>query len=207
MFTRSIGADAVLGPLEPWRAEEFAANLDRARENISPWVGASFVAVGVEQARGVLQRYADGQARDDTRLYGIWLDQTLVGGTMFVSFNAALGVCEVGCWLEPAAEGRGLVTRAIGHLIDWAVDVRGIARVEWVTIGHNTRSLKVARRLGMRQDAVVRDYFPGVDGRRDKVIWSTLAAEWRQHRNGTGPEISGDRTGPELSIGTAPDRG
>ena len=68
-------------------------------------------SVDLPSARNTLQRYADLQARDAGRLYGIWLDGVLVGGTMFVSFDAASGNCEVGCWLEPAATGRGLVTR------------------------------------------------------------------------------------------------
>ena len=181
MFGLPLGDHAVLRPLEPWQAEEFAAHLDRAREHIAPWVGRSFLATDVAGAREVLRRYADGQARDDARIYGIWLDGVLVGGTMFVSLDSARGVCEVGCWLEPAAEGRGLITRAITHLIDWAVDVRGIARVEWVTTPDNARSRNVAKRLGMSLDGVLRQSLPPtVDGvRRDREIWSVLADEWR----------------------------
>ncbi|MBO4207883.1 GNAT family N-acetyltransferase [Micromonospora echinofusca] len=182
MFTLPIGDDVVLAPLEPWRAAEFAAHLDRARPHITPWVGAGFRAEGEDAARAVLQRYADGQARDDARIYGIWWDGTLVGGAMFVSLDAGRGVCEVGCWLEPAAEGRGLVTRTVARLIDWAVDVRGIDRVEWVTLARNVRSVNVARRLGMSRDGVLRAAAPGPDGRQDSEIWSVLATEWRQHR-------------------------
>ena len=107
MFEISLRENAVLRPLEPWRAEEFAANLDRCRELIRPWVGASFVADDLPGARAVLQRYADGQARDDSRIFGIWLDDVLVGGVMFVRLSAKEGVCEVGCWLEPSAQGTG----------------------------------------------------------------------------------------------------
>ncbi|GAB2963827.1 GNAT family protein [Micromonospora polyrhachis] len=181
MFAIPLGDDAVLRPLEPWQAEEFAADLDRAREHIAPWVGPSFVATGVAGAREVLQRYADKQAKDDARIYGIWRDGVLVGGTLFVSVNAAAGVCEVGCWLEPAAEGRGLITRAVSHMIDWAVEVRGITRVEWVTKSANTRSRNVAKRLGMSLDGVLRQSVPAdANGvRADQEVWSVLADEWR----------------------------
>jgi len=200
MFDLPLGDDAVLRPLEPWQAEEFAAHLDRAREHIAPWVGPSFVATGVAGAREVLQRYADGQARDDARLYGIWLDGVLVGGTLFVSMSAARGVCEVGCWLEPAAEGRGLITRAITHLIDWAVEVRGVARVEWVTKSTNVRSRNVAKRLGMSLDGVLRQSVPpGVDGvRADQEIWSVLADEWRSRAGRSA--VGADRV-PHARVG------
>ena len=112
MFALPLADSAVLRPLEPWQAEEFLAHLDRAREHIVPWVSPSFVARDVGEARAVLQRYADKRAQDGGGIWGIWLDGLLVGGVMFVSFDTALGVCEAGCWLEPGAQGRGLITRA-----------------------------------------------------------------------------------------------
>jgi RimJ/RimL family protein N-acetyltransferase len=179
VFVNQLRANAELRALEPHRAEEFLAHLDRARTHIAPWVGASFVASDLDAARAVLQRYADGQAADRQRLYGIWLDGVLVGGTMFVRFDSALGVCEIGCWLEPAAEGQGLIIQVVRTMIDWAFRARGLARAEWCTLPNNTRSINVAKRLGMNLDGTLRQYNPGADGlRRDKQVWSVLATEW-----------------------------
>lgn len=152
MFTTPLRADAELRALEPRHAEEFLAHIDRARTHIAPWVGPGFVAADLPAARAVLQRYADEAAADRRRIYGIWLDGTLVGGTMFVSFDAALGVCEIGCWLEPAAEGRGLIIQVVRMMIDWAFRVRGLTRAEWRTLPDNARSVRVAQRLGMSLD-------------------------------------------------------
>lgn len=101
MFSLSLRDNARLRPLEIWHAEEFAANLDRAREHIRPWVGPGFVTDDLDGARATLRRYAERQAADGGRLFGIWLDGTLVGGVMFVDFDAGFGSCEIGCWLEP----------------------------------------------------------------------------------------------------------
>ncbi|MFC4147410.1 GNAT family protein [Micromonospora mangrovi] len=178
MFAIALAPDAELRPLEPWRAEEFLAHLDRARAHIVPWVSPSFVATDPVSARAVLQRYADLWARDAGGIWGIWLDGTLVGGVMLVAFDAARGVCEAGCWLEPAAEGRGLVTAAVRRIVDWAIRERGIQRVEWRTNPANARSIAVARRLGMRHDGTLRALYPGPDGRIDLAVWSVLAPEW-----------------------------
>ncbi|SCL16195.1 Protein N-acetyltransferase, RimJ/RimL family [Micromonospora nigra] len=182
MFAVPLTADAELRPLNPWQAEEFLANLDRSRAHIAPWVAPSFVATDLDGARHVLQGYADRWARDDGGIWGIWCGGTLVGGVLLVSLNAARGVCEAGCWLEPAAEGRGLVTRAVTRLIDWVVDERGLHRVEWRTDARNARSIAVARRLGMRRDGVLRELLPGPEGRTDLEVWSVLAPEWRARR-------------------------
>ncbi|MGC5018154.1 GNAT family N-acetyltransferase [Micromonospora sp. DT47] len=180
MFALPLTADAELRPLHPWQAQEFLAHLERAREHIAPWVSPAFVATDLDSARAVLQRYADRSARDAGGIWGIWWEGILVGGVMFVSFDAALGICEAGCWLEPGAEGRGLVTRAVERVVDWAVGERGIQRVEWRTNAGNVRSIKAARRLGMTRDGTLRQVYPdGAGGRIDLEVWSVLAAEWR----------------------------
>ncbi|WP_156727029.1 GNAT family N-acetyltransferase [Streptomyces apocyni] len=182
MFSLPLRDNASLRPLEIWHAEEFAAHLDRAREHIRPWVGAGFITDDLDGARATLRRYAERQAADGGRLYGIWLDGTLVGGVMFVDVNAALGLCEIGCWLEPAAEGLGLVTDACDALLDWAFTVRGLHRAEWRCRADNDRSSAVAQRLGMTLEGVQREYWPCDGIRHDKENWAILAPEWRLTR-------------------------
>ncbi|MGV9306500.1 GNAT family N-acetyltransferase [Nonomuraea sp. NPDC003727] len=179
MFSLPLTADAELRPLDPWLAEEFLANLDRAREHIAPWVSPSFVAADLAEARAVLQRYADKRARDAGGIWGIWLEGRLVGGVLFVSFDTEQGGCEAGCWLEPGVQGRGLITRAVERIVGWAVEERGIQRVEWRVIAGNTRSINVAKRLGMSRDGVLRQSVRGENGRLDVEVWSLLAGEWR----------------------------
>ncbi|MCL7457662.1 GNAT family protein [Micromonospora echinofusca] len=191
MFALPLTEDAELRPLEPWRAGEFLAHLDRARAHIAPWVSPSFVVGDLDSARAVLQSYADRWARDAGGIWGIWRRGELVGGVMFVAFDTASGVCEAGCWLEPAGEGHGLVTRAVGRIVDWAVRERGIHRVEWRTKADNARSIATARRLGMRLDGTLREVYPGPAGRIDIEVWSVLAPEWR----GVRPDAGGHRAG------------
>ncbi|HEU0206961.1 MAG TPA: GNAT family protein [Pseudolysinimonas sp.] len=180
-----IRGTATLRPLEPWQAEEFAAHMSRAREHIRPWVGPSFVTSDVDGARATLQRYADATARDGNRIFGIWLDglpdstgPTLVGGVMFVEFSAAAGTCEIGCWLEPAAEGRGLITAACRMLLTYAFDERNLHRAEWRCRADNARSSAVAERLGMTLEGLLREAWKVGDVFYDKQVWSILAGEF-----------------------------
>ncbi|MEU1725670.1 GNAT family protein [Nonomuraea sp. NPDC005692] len=177
VFAVPLGDEAELRPLEPWRAQEFLDHIDRARPSVDPWIPWASRSTDLASATAVLQRYADDQAADGARIYGIWLAGTLVGGVMFTRFEAVSGVCEIGCWLEPAGEGRGLVTRACRLLIDWAFAERGMARVEWWVSPGNTRSVGVARRLGMTRDGVLRERFPHRGERHDSEVWSLLAGD------------------------------
>ncbi|WP_432094265.1 GNAT family N-acetyltransferase [Streptomyces sp. bgisy100] len=187
MFAVPLGDAAELRPLEPWQAEEFLTHMDRARADVDPWIPWAGRSTDLDSARTVLRDYADRQAADAGRIYGIWLDGTLVGGVMFVSFDARTGVCEIGCWAEAAGQGRGLVTRAVRLLIDWAVRERGIHRVEWHAAAPNVRSIAVARRLGMSRDGVLRQNFPYAGTRQDTEIWSLLADEWLRAEEASEP--------------------
>jgi len=178
MLSYPIADGAELRALEPWNAAEFAAHVDHARDHLAPWILFAAAVTDVDSARQFLQRFADEQAADGGRIYGIWLDGELVGGTLFRTFDTRSGVCEVGVWLSPQAEGRGLITRAVRHMIDWAIRDRGMSRVEWRTVPHNARSQAVAKRLGMTLDGVLREDFPLGGVRHNSEVWSMLAHEW-----------------------------
>src|SRR5689334_16602715 len=83
MFVRSLGTEgAELRPLEPWQAEEFFAHMERGREFIGQHIGFADAAKDLESARRLLQGYADKAAADTGRIFGIWLDDKLVGGVL-----------------------------------------------------------------------------------------------------------------------------
>ncbi|HET6211539.1 MAG TPA: GNAT family protein [Micromonosporaceae bacterium] len=178
MFSVPLAEGAQLRPLEPWQAAEFLANVEHSRPHIAPWVPLAGRVVDLDSARKLLQQYADSQAADTGRLYGIWLDGTLVGCALFRVFDTREGVCEVGVWIAPEAQGRGLVTRAVRHMVDWAIRVRGMSRVEWCNVPTNVRSRAVVQRLGFTLDGVLRSVFELGGVRQDLEVWSMLAGEW-----------------------------
>ncbi|MDA3625412.1 GNAT family protein [Saccharopolyspora oryzae] len=180
MFSISLGDDgAELRPLEPWSAEEFLAHMNRGREFIGQHIGLADMVTDLDSSRSFLQQYAAKAAADTARIYGIWVQDQLVGGVLFRTMDVPRGIAEAGCWLEPSAAGRGLVTRAAQVIIDWAVEERGIHRVEWRVSAANQASIAVAKRLGMVKDGTLRGAGLHRGERQDLEIWSVLAPEWR----------------------------
>ncbi|MFJ6405545.1 GNAT family N-acetyltransferase [Streptomyces hydrogenans] len=167
---------ARLCPLEPWQAEEFAAYVDRVRPHLAPWLPWAHSVVDADSARRFLQRYADSQAQDGGRIFCIRVDGRMEGGALFRIFDAPSGICEMGVWLSPEAQGKGLVTRTARHLADWALNTREMHRVEWRVTPSNTRSIAVAKRLGMRHEGTLREAFPFNGTRQDLQIWTLLPA-------------------------------
>jgi ribosomal-protein-serine acetyltransferase len=179
VFTTRLGDDgAELRPLEPWQAQELLDNMNRGREFIGRYVGVPDVITDLDSARAFLVGYAEKAAHDTARICGIWLDGTLAGGVLFRRMDVPRGYAEAGCWLEPAAVGRGLVTRAARVLIDWGFTVRGLHRVEWLVSVGNAPSIAVARRLGLSKEGVLRESYPHRGERQDIEVWAVLAHEW-----------------------------
>ncbi|MGV8885511.1 MAG: GNAT family N-acetyltransferase [Microbacteriaceae bacterium] len=178
MFHREVHDGVTLRPLEVWHAQEFADHLGRAKGHIAPWVGPAFVTSTLEGARATLQRYATTAADDGARIYGLWHEGHVIGGVMFVNFDSAWGICEIGCWLEPDAVGRGLVTRSVEVLIEWAFTQRDMVRVEWKCRTDNDRSIAVARRPHMQSEGVLRSSWVFDGQRYDKEVFSILRSEW-----------------------------
>jgi RimJ/RimL family protein N-acetyltransferase len=190
MYAISLGDDgAELGPLEPWQAEEFLAHIDRGRDFIGRFNGLPDVVTDLESSRAFLRAYAEKSAADTGRICGIRREGELVGAVILRTMDVDEGIAEAGCWLEPSAVGRGLVTRAVRALVDWAVGERGIHRVEWWVSSDNAPSIAVARRLGMTKDCVLRESYRYRGKRHDMEVWSVLAPEWRTangHRPASG---------------------
>lgn len=179
MYAIPLTENAELRMLEPWQDAEFLAHIDRARANTDPWIPWASRSTDLESARTTLQNFADKQAADSGRIYGIWRDGVLIGGVMFVRFDAKTGTCEIGVWAEPAGEGHGLISASVRHLISYAFGERGMHRIEWWNSAGNTRSRAVAQRMGMHLDGTLREQslYKGV--RHDMEIWSLLAHEWQ----------------------------
>ena len=176
MLTAPLADGAELRALEPWMADEFHTFIESCRPHLAEWLPWAVTLDTAGKVEVWLRGYAEDQARDSRRIYGIWLDGVLVGGVGFAMFNPKWGVCELGAWLTPEASGRGLVTLAAQRLVDWALQTRGMARVEWRAAVENTRSLAVAKRLGMQREGVLRGMLPMNGRRHDIEVWALVAA-------------------------------
>jgi ribosomal-protein-serine acetyltransferase len=178
MLSLRLTDDAELRALEQWNADEFAAHVAAAEDHLATWLPWGHSASNPIGASVLLQRYADEQARGQGRMFGIWVGGKLSGGTLFRTWDNVHGFCEVGVWLAPEVTGRGLITKAVTAMIDWAIHVRGMHRVEWRCAATNEPSRKVAQRLGMMLDGTLREATLHRGTRHDLEVWSILASEW-----------------------------
>ncbi|GGK18628.1 N-acetyltransferase [Pilimelia terevasa] len=85
---------------------------------------------------------------------------------------------EFGVILHPRAQGRGLATEAGTALLDLAFGQLGLHRVSARTDSRNAACVAVLRRLGMRQEAHLRECVRFAGQWYDELVLAVLAGEW-----------------------------
>lgn len=103
----------------------------------------------------------------------------LIGDVMIFWHSATHRSGEIGYVLHPAFQGHGFVTEACRALLALAFDGLGLHRVIGRVDARNDASARVLRRLGMRQEAHLREneWFKG--GWSDEIDFAILETEWR----------------------------
>lgn len=105
-------------------------------------------------------------------------------GAMNLDIDAGAGVAEVGFWIDAAAEGQGVVSRALNAVLGHAFGDLGLHRIEMRTLTTNDRSHRLADRFAFTREGVLRGAVRFPDGSRDVAVYGLLAEDF------TGPTQS-----------------
>lgn len=105
-------------------------------------------------------------------------DDRMLGVVTLHSFGWRHQRAEVGFWLILAARGAGIGTEAVALCVNWAFTGLGMYRVEMTTLPSLVAVLAIAKRLGFRQEGVMRERDLENGERLDVVMLAVLQDEW-----------------------------
>ena len=152
--------DMSLVPLDLADPKEIAAFHSRNRDRFAPYSSArpeTFFTAEYwrtarrqclrERKRGIAYRWLllDGQ-------------QVLAHVSMDQIIRSAYQRATLGYSLDGMAEGKGLMTRSLRHVIGFAFDTLDLHRLEANHVPENTRSAAVLARLGFQKDGFARSF-------------------------------------------------
>lgn len=178
-----LGDGVAVRTYVPGDAEELFDLIDANRSHLRPWMIWEPATVSVEDSRKWIE---DCLARTtDVEGNGLWDGPTMIGG-IGLSLDTLANSGEIGYWLDPRYEGRGVVTRACAKFFDFAFDELRLHRMELSAAVENARSRAVAERLGMQQEGIARGGCRVADGYLDMVTYGILEDEWRVRREQDG---------------------
>jgi len=76
----------------------------------------------------------------------------LLGAIGLHQFDAAARQAHVGYWVDAAARGRGVATRALTLVAGWALGTLGLRRVQALVFTDNPWSQRVLEKVGFRRE-------------------------------------------------------
>lgn len=105
-------------------------------------------------------------------------DRRLVGEVSLIWRSLPDRQAEIGYILHPDAQGHGYATEAAAALLDFGFGKADLHRIYARCDARNERSARVMRRLGMRQEAYLREHTFHKGRWADEQVWAILVQEW-----------------------------
>jgi ribosomal-protein-serine acetyltransferase len=179
MFKMPLGDGLELRLLEPRHAEEVYRAVDANRDRLRrwlPWVDSTQSPADTQSFLAMqMARLAHGESISA----GMWLDGEFAG-VVEGRLDPVQRVMDLGYWLAGASQGRGVITRSCQEFCRYAFQDLGYARVELRCAAENRRSARVAERLGMKLEGVLRSAIQLREQRLDLHIYGLRAQDWTQ---------------------------
>jgi RimJ/RimL family protein N-acetyltransferase len=113
-------------------------------------------------------------------IYGIFsADETRVLGGTGLHTRVGDGAFEIGYWIRVDAVRQGIATSVAGALTRVGIELAGADRIEIRVDVDNDVSCRIPRRLGYREEGVLRRRLPTHDGspQRDVLMFSMFAED------------------------------
>lgn len=174
-----------LRPLQPRDEVAFVRLMDSSAESWAPWTPSPDRPMSSSERFRRERRRAEATARAGThlRLGGFTPNGTLVG--LFALNEIVRGVLESAhaSW-QVGSEwvGRGLATAGVRALLDLAFtpppEGVGLHRVQANIMPSNAASLRVAHKVGFREEGLARRYLRIAGAWQDHAVYALTTEEW-----------------------------
>jgi ribosomal-protein-serine acetyltransferase len=120
---------------------------------------------------------------------GVWRGERLVGGSGFMLRGRPLehGTGEIGMWVRADEAGRGLGTRLLRAMVDWADADWPFHKLTWLCDSRNLASARVAEKCGFQLEGRLREHGPDAAGagRETTLVFGLLRSDPRPWRPGS----------------------
>ena len=164
-------------------ASALFALTDGNREHLRRWLPWVDATKAVDDTLRFIKEAEAQLRRNDGFQAGIGYRQELVGVAGYHYWNWSNRKTEIGYWLAERFQGKGIMTRACGALVDYAFDKLGHQRIEIRVAAGNVRSRAIPERLGFVQEGVLRQAEWTLGRPGDQVVYGLLRKDREAARN------------------------
>lgn len=158
--------EASLGDLQPWL----------------PWVDGYDRGVAQRFVRESVAAWADRRAFDFT-LRAIDEPNRHIGNVSIWHTSVQNEIGEVGYWIRSDETGKGYGAEATTRAVQIGFEELHMHKIQLRIAVGNTRSDRIAERLGFTKEGILRDEVKVGNRWLDHTVWSLLEPEWWAQRD------------------------
>jgi ribosomal-protein-serine acetyltransferase len=178
MFYREIDDELQLAMIMPHLAEALYTLVDRNRDYLRewlPWLDDTTEQRHVEDfIKSMVAQMADGRGLACLVVFR----GNIVGVVSYNTIVSSTRTGYIGYWLDQDHNGKGIMTKSVEKLIEIGFDELGLRKVEIRCAVGNTKSRAIPERLGLKEEAVIRNA-ENLYGRYvDHAVYGVMKDEW-----------------------------
>ena len=179
-FSLRIDEQLELRQRRPEDAGELFALTDANRDYLREWLPWLDYCISADDTLKNIEYSMDDATQGTGLAVGIWECGRIVGVTGFHSIDKASRVGQMGYWLSREHQGRGIMTRSVGTLVEHAFKNLGLNRITIAAATRNLASRAVAERLGFHLEGIAREA-EWLYGRVvDHAVYALTHADWQK---------------------------
>jgi ribosomal-protein-serine acetyltransferase len=179
MFQRDLSDGLSLRLPRENEAEQIFALTEANRDYLARWLAWVPNVRCADDTADWIKKSHSGFEADDKFDAVLCLNDRPIGAVGLHHRDAINHRAEVGYWLAERFQGRGLMSRACGAWVDYAIRELKIHRVEIRCAQQNIASRGVAQRLGFIEEATLVEAQKIGDRWLDSVVYRMLAQDWK----------------------------
>lgn len=183
MFTYRVDEDIQLAVYPEHQAETIYALMDKNRARIRQYFGWMDHFQTVDDWRAFVAEAKEDFAQGIRLPLSIFYQGQIVGDVMLTQIDRRARAAEISYWLDEDHTGKGIMTRVVKAVIEYAFRVMNFNRIVIRCAPDNTASCGVAERLGFRHEGVLRQDEWLYDHFTDLNLYAMLKQDWTDFRN------------------------
>lgn len=171
-----VTEDIVLNPLSVDDIFKIFNTLDTEREYMREWLPFVDSTNVVEDTAS----YVNHVLHTEDKQFTIWYKDKFVGLIGFKGTDTDNKKIEIGYWLSQYVQGKGIMTRSVSKLLEYAFNDMDMNRVQIKVAVANQKSRNIPERLGFQFEGIERDGELLVNNvYTDIAVYSLLKKEYK----------------------------
>ncbi len=152
---------------------------------LRPWLDWVDVVQSIEEYQSYMHRVKYEETIGIQKAFVLTVDGKAQGEIVFDEFDARVRCCNMGYWISPEFQQKGIMFRACVQAINKAFESLNIDKINIRFIGSNKASLALAKKLGFTLDGILRKNILYQGTVEDEYVMSCFRQEWQflTHKN------------------------